>query len=308
MNPQRRIFLKSLGLTATALQVATTGGLANAGTSDRIKKTIPSSGESLAVIGMGSWKTFNVGSNRQLRERRVDVLRAFFEDGGGMIDSSPMYGSSEEVIGYCLGRIQRDKNVFAASKVWTNSHDEGVQQIANSRRLWNLSVMDLMQVHNLVSWEAHLQTLAEKKAAGEIRYIGITTSHGRRHGLVEKILGTQDVDFVQLTYNIQDRDVESRLLPLAAEHSVAVIANMPFDKGDLFARYADKPLPDWTTEFDCENWAQYFLKFVVSHPAISCAIPATSKVAHMRENMGAGSGRLPDETLRRKMIDYLATL
>ncbi|MCB1756539.1 MAG: aldo/keto reductase [Gammaproteobacteria bacterium] len=307
MYSGRRSFLKTLALTAAALSGGAANGVLSA-PSARIQRTIPVSGETLPVIGMGSWRTFNVGKNRQLRDQRVEVLRAFLDNGGGMIDSSPMYGSSEEVIGYCLSEIGGDKNVFAASKVWTGSPEQGRRQIADSQELWKLPVMDLMQVHNLLSWEAHLQTLREKKAAGEIRYIGVTTSHGRRHDLLEQILEREPIDFVQLTYNIRDRDAEQRLLPLAREKSVAVIANMPFDKGDLFDRYADKPLPDWAGEFDCRNWAQFFLKFVVSHPAISCAIPATSRVDHMQQNMGAGVGLFPDQALRKKMIDYLAAL
>ena len=225
-----------------------------------------------------------------------------------MIDSSPMYGSSEAVIGYGLRKTGAGDRVFSATKVWTPLIGDGEAQMADSRRLWGLDRFDLMQVHNLVGWEGHLETLAADKAAGKIRYIGITTSHGRRHGEFDRVMEDERVEAVQFTYNIVDREAERRLLPKAAERGQAVIINRPFQRGALFRRIGRNPLPEWAREIDCENWAQYFLKFIISHPAVTCAIPATSRVDHMRQNMGALTGRLPDTKLRARMVRHIETL
>jgi diketogulonate reductase-like aldo/keto reductase len=300
----RRAFLAGMG----ALGVA--GGIARARAADRpvLKKTIPGSGEQVPAVGMGSWITFNVGDDPSLRAARLEVLQAFFDQGGGVIDSSPMYGSSEEVIGFCLERISNKQALFAATKVWTFSRWLGVRQMKTSEQLWRVERFDLMQIHNLLDWEAHLATLLDWKAQGRVRYIGVTTSHGRRHRELQKVMAEQPLDFVQFTYNILDREAERHLLPLAAERGLAVIVNRPFRRGALFDRFERHPLPDWASEFDCANWAQYFLKFVVSHPAVTCAIPATSRVDHMLENMGAGYGRLPDAAMRQRMIRYVESL
>jgi diketogulonate reductase-like aldo/keto reductase len=271
-------------------------------------RPIPSTGERLPAIGMGSWLTFDVGADSWLRDGRANVLRAFFKLGGAVVDSSPMYGSSEYVIGYCLDRIGGAAPLFAATKVWTPGQVLGVRQMQHSRDLWGVQRFDLMQIHNLVDWEAHLETLLDWKAAGKIRYIGVTTSHGRRHGDLERILAEQPIDFVQFTYNVIDRAVERRLLPLAAERGLAVIINRPFRGGGLFDRFQDHPLPEWAAEFDAANWAQFFLKFIISHPIVACAIPATSQVDHMVENMGALRGRLPDPQMRSRMAEYVARL
>ncbi len=273
-----------------------------------LKKIIPATGEQVPVIGMGSWITFDVGKDEALRDERVKVLQTFFEMGGAMVDSSPMYGSSQEVIGYCLGRIPDTRSLFSATKVWTWLQSRGAGQMEESKRLWGVDRFDLMQIHNLLRWESHLETLLAHKAKGRIRYIGVTTSHGRRHDTMEKVMAEQPLDFVQFTYNILDRRAERRLLPLAAERDLAVIANRPFRRGDLFDYVARHPLPKWAGEFDCANWAQFFLKFIVSHPAVTCAIPATSRVDHMRENMGALHGRLPDQRMRDRMIRYVENL
>ncbi len=272
------------------------------------RKAIPSSGERLPVIGMGSWITFDVGADQTQRARRLEVLRTFFDQGGAVIDSSPMYGSSEEVIGYCLARLGNTEALFAATKVWTYVQALGRRQMENSERLWGTERFDLMQIHNLLDWEAHLETLLAWKAEGRVRYIGITTSHGRRHDQFEAVMRSQPIEFVQFTYNILDREAEARLLPLAAERGLAVIINRPFRRGVLFDLFQRHPLPDWAGEIDCANWAQFFLKFIVSHPAVTCAIPATSRVDHMRENMGALQGRLPDPAQRQRMIDYVESL
>ena len=275
-------------------------------TSPIITRVIPASGEMLPVIGMGSWQTFNVGSNKTDRARCVKILQTFFNRGGGMIDSSPMYGSSQEVIGHCLAQIKHHPGLFSATKVWIVGKSFGISQMESSQELWGEKRFDLMQIHNMLNWRTHLETLKEWKAAGRIRYIGITTSHGRRHAMLEKALLDEDFDFVQFTYNVIDREAEQRLLPLAAERGIAVIINRPFQRGALFDRVKDKPLPAWAAEFDCENWAQFFLKFIVSHPAVSCAIPATSQVVHMQENMGAAYGVLPNKAMRARMIRYFS--
>ena len=279
-----------------------------AGSGSILKRAIPATGEELPAIGMGSWQTFSVGGNRALRDHRVKVLRAFFELGGGMIDSSPMYSSSEEVIGYCLSRLGETPALFSATKVWTPLQELGVSQMAKSRDFWGTERFDLMQIHNLVNWEGHLETLLKDKEDGRTRYIGITTSHGRKHADFEKVMTTQPLEFVQFTYNILDRWAERRLLPLAAERGLAVIINRPFRRGALFRQFAGRPLPEWAGEIDCATWAQFFLKFIVSHPTVTCAIPATSRVDHMQENMGALRGRLPDREMRLRMIRYVEDL
>ena len=273
-----------------------------------ISKPIPSSGELLPVIGMGTWITFNVGASQRLRDKRTEVLERFFALGGGMIDSSPMYGSAQSVIGEGLRRLDYPNGLFSADKVWTHSTAEGLAQFNDMQQLWGLNKLDLVQIHNLVNWQPHLETLREFKKQGNIRYIGITTSHGSRHKVFEQILASEPLDFIQLTYNITNREAEQRLLPLAAEKGVAVIANRPLDGGNLFNTVQGQPLPAWAAEYGCQNWAQLFLKFIVSHPAVTCAIPATSQLEHMEENMGAGYGVLPDETGRIKMADYIAGL
>jgi diketogulonate reductase-like aldo/keto reductase len=271
-----------------------------------ITKPIPSSGEALPVIGLGTWITFNVGNDPGARAERAEVMRRFFEGGGRMIDSSPMYGSSQPVIGEGLARVQPGPRLFSAEKVWTAS--DAPRQIAESRRLWRVPRFDLLQVHNLLAWQEHLPLLFEMKRRGEVRYVGITTSEGRRHGDVEKIMRAQPLDFVQVSYNILDRQVEQRILPLARERGIAVIANRPFREGALVDAMQKHKLPPWAAEIDCVNWAQYLLKFIVSHPAVTCAIPATSSVEHVRENMGAARGRMPDEAMRRRMAEHAGTL
>jgi diketogulonate reductase-like aldo/keto reductase len=273
-----------------------------------LTKPIPSSGEAIPVVGLGSWITFNVGDDPVARDDRTGVMRAFFEAGGRLIDSSPMYGSAQPVIGHGLEKLGHPKPLFSADKVWTSAGDEGPEQIEASRNLWGIDRFDLVQVHNLLAWEAHLDTLFAMKEAGKLRYVGITTSHGRRHEEFEKIMTAHDLDFVQLTYNMADRDAEDRLLPLAREKGIAVIANRPFRQKELVYRFDGEPLPDFASEIGAKSWAQFLLKFVVSHPAITCAIPATTRVDHVRENMGVASAPLPDAALRRRMVAYIKSV
>lgn len=301
----RRSFLGLLAAAGAAipfvrLLAAGTGRLA-----DVVKKVIPSTGQRVPVIGMGTWITFNVGRDPEALRARTDVMRAFFAGGGGMIDSSPMYGSSEEVVGHGLSGLGATPGLFSATKVWTSSGPEGPRQIERSLELWGVDRFDLLQVHNLVAWEKHLDLLFELKRVGRLGHVGVTTSHGRRHGELEEIMHSRPIDFVQLTYNVVDREAENRLLPLAAERGIAVIANRPFRGGSLIDRIQRERLPDWASEIDCRNWAQFLLKFIVSHPAVTCAIPATTRVDHVRENMGAAQGRLPDADLRARMLAYV---
>jgi len=302
----RRAFLATM--TAMFGAASFLQSIGRSAVSPLLTRAIPKSGERLPVIGMGSSITFNVGNDRRARNSRTDVLRAFFDKGGGLIDSSPMYGSSEAVIGGGLGRLRPLSNIFSATKVWTWRAAAGPAQMEKSRRLWGIDSFDLLQIHNLVSWEAHLETLLAMKANKRIRYIGITTSHGRRHSEFIRIMETQPIDFVQFSYNIIDREAERRLLPMAAERDLAVIINRPFMRGALFDRFKKHPLPPWVGEFECTNWAQFFLKFIVSNPAVTCAIPATSRIDHMRENMGAARGRLPDQDMRARMLRYVSNL
>lgn len=276
--------------------------------SEQIRKTIFKSGEKLSVIGMGTSRTFDIAGDAELLTRLEQVSRTFFDMGGEMIDSSPMYGSSQQVIGQILSKLKHNKNLFAATKVWVEGRQEGIEQMEQSRELWGIKNFDLMQIHNLLDWQTHYETLQQMKAEGKIRYIGITTSHGRYHDQLKDILLTYDFDFVQLSYNIANRDAELQLLPIALANGISVIANRPYQRGALFQKVKDKPLPKWAQEFDCTSWGQYFLKYVISHPAITCTIPATTKVKHMKDNMLAGRGRLPTPRQRTQMLKYFESL
>lgn len=302
---KRRRFLSSL------LAIPLLPAAASLSASSRAQphlRTIPSSGERIPAIGMGTWRTFDVGSNAAALAARVTVLQTFLDHGGRLVDSSPMYGSAEAVIGYCLERVPGPERLFSATKVWTWGRRSGVNQMKRSERLWGVRRFDLMQIHNMLDWEDHLETLKAWKAEGRIRHIGITTSHGRRHDALEAALKREPFDFVQCTYNVIDREAEARLLPLAAERGTAVIVNRPFRGGDLFDHVQGKALPEWARDFDCANWAQFFLKFIISHPAVSCAIPATSRADHVAENTGALYGRLPGPALRRRMAALIRTI
>ena len=271
-------------------------------------KPIPSTGEMLPVVGLGTWITFNVGNDRAARDACADVMKAFFEAGGRMIDSSPMYGSSQPVVGHGLARLGLAARVFAADKVWTSSGARGPGQVEESRRHWNIARFDLLQVHNLLGWEEQLPMLFSMKQAGRLRYVGITTSEGRRHREIEDVMRRHPLDFVQVTYNLLDREVEQRILPLARERGIAVIANRPFREGALLRDLQRHRLPAWAAEVDCASWAQVALKFIVSHPALACAIPATSSVGHVRENMAAATGRMPDAALRQRIAAHVDAL
>ena len=307
----RRSLLKRLPALAPWLLGADLGAAppATAATPAAVAaRPIPSSGETLPLVGLGSWITFNVGQDRVARDACAEVMRAFFDAGGRLIDSSPMYGSSQAVIGHGLARIGAAPTLFAADKVWVSSGARGPGQIEASRQQWGVARFDLLQVHNLLGWEEHLATLFAMKAAGRLRHVGITTSEGRRHSEVEAIMRAQPIDFVQVSYNLLDREVEERILPLALERGIKVIANRPFREGTLLRALQRHPLPPWAAEIGCDGWAQVALKFIVSHAAVSCAIPATSSVAHVRQNMAAATGRMPDAALRRRMAAQVGAL
>jgi len=272
-----------------------------------LAKAIPSSGETIAAVGLGTWITFNVGNDTAARDASAEVMRAFFAAGGRMVDSSPMYASSQDVIGYGLKKLGMP-GVFAAEKVWTSGGARGQAQMEKSRRLWGVAKFELMQVHNLLDWETHLPALQAMKAEGKIRYVGITTSEGRRARDFENVMRTQKLDFAQLTYNPVDREAEARLLPLAQERGIAVIVNRPFQEGDLLRKLAKHKLPDFAAGIGCKSWAQLVLKFIVAHPAVTVAIPATTRVDHVRENMAAARGAMPDAGFRKRIADHIAAL
>lgn len=302
----RRLFLKSTG--AVSLLYALSPGCLAAAKSAVIKKTIPSTGERLSVIGLGTSRTFNVDSTNAAQSPLLDVMQAFFDNGGQLIDSSPMYGSAEAVTGALLGQVDNKQGVFTATKVWTDGRREGIDQMERSMQRMGVDRIDLMQIHNLRDWKTHIDTLVEWKAQGKIRYIGITTSHGRYHDELEQILQQLALDFVQFSYNILDREAEQRLLPIASERGIATLINRPYQRGGLFRKVRGKSLPEWASEFDCASWGQFFLKFIAAHPDVTCVIPATSKLKHMVDNMGAGFGRLPDESMRRRMIETMESI
>lgn len=271
---------------------------ASAGASALHMRRIPSTGEQLPVIGLGTWQTFDAGTGQAERAPLAEVLSAFSALGGRLIDSSPMYGRSEEVAGELSASLGLRDKLFIATKVWTQGRNAGIRQMEDSMRKLRARPIDLMQVHNLLDVQTHLATLRDWKKQGLVRYIGITHYTAGSHAEVARVLQSETVDFVQINYSAGEREAEQRLLPLAQERGVAVIANRPFAGGEVIRRMRDRPLPSWAAEIDCSSWAQILLKFVIGHPAITCAIPATSKLAHLQDNMRAGTGRLPDGKLR----------
>jgi diketogulonate reductase-like aldo/keto reductase len=305
-NLSRRQFIKTCGLLAAGMGLMPEAAFGE--TRKPITHAIPSSGERIPVVGMGTSRTFDAGSDPTMMTQLGQVLQAFFDNGGSVVDSSPMYGSAEMVVGKLLKTVPDRGNLFAATKVWTYGRQSGIDQMRKSMQLMGLGVMDLMQIHNLRDWKIHLPTLREWKAAGKIRYIGITTSHGRFHSELMQIMRTEELDFVQFSYNIGNRTVENSLLPLAADRGMATLINRPYQRGALFRQVKGKALPEWAGEFDCKSWGQFFLKYIVSHPAVTNVIPATSKVHHMVDNMGANFGRLPSASMRKRMERYFGNL
>lgn len=296
MHTDRRRFLAGAAGAAGAALMAARAADA------REVRQLASTGGEIPAVGLGSWITFNVGTDPVLLDQCAEVIAAFVAEGGGVIDSSPMYGSSQGTIGHGLARLGHPASVFSADKVWTGSVVEGPEQIAQSRAEWGVPAFDLLQVHNLVEWRGHLETLFAMKSAGALGAVGVTTSHGRRHGELERIMLHHPVDFVQLTYNVADREAEARLLPLARERGIAVIVNRPFRQGALTKRLEGAPLPGVAAELGATGWAQLILKFILAHPAVTVAIPATTRVDHVRENKAAARGPLPDAAARAEIL------
>ncbi|MDF0600177.1 aldo/keto reductase [Psychromarinibacter sp. C21-152] len=271
-------------------------------------RRVASTGKMIPAVGLGTWITFNVGRDPKLLDRSADVMRAFFDAGGRVIDSSPMYGSSQDTLGYGFEKLGRPEGLFAADKVWTSSSEEGPRQIEQSRTEWNVPRFSLVQVHNLRAWQAHLPMLLNKKANGEIDHVGITTSHGRRHQELLQIMREQPLDFVQITYNVLDREVEDEILPLAQERGIAVMVNRPFRRGALTRWLEGRPLPSFAAEIGTATWAQFLLKFILSHPAVTVAIPATTRPDHAQENVAAASGAMPGPDMRERMAKHVRSL
>jgi diketogulonate reductase-like aldo/keto reductase len=296
MDPRRRALLAVL-----AAGCAVRPSLAQ----ERIlTKPIPSTGEALPVIGVGTWQTFDVGSDTARRAQLLEVLQSMTRAGRGVVDSSPMYGTSESVAGELMAEARLHDKLFVATKVWTTGRDSGIRQMETSFKRLRVERMDLMQVHNLQDVATHTNTLREWKDRKRVRYIGITHYTSSAYPEVERLLKTDQYDFVQINYSLGERESERRLLPLAHERKIAVIANRPFTEGALFRRVKGKTLPPWAAELGIASWAQYFLKWIVSHPAVTCAIPGTGNPKHMADNLGAGLGKLPSAEQRKEMTAY----
>jgi diketogulonate reductase-like aldo/keto reductase len=274
-------------------------------TATMLKRKIPSSGELVPAIGLGTWQTFDAGNNAAGREPLKEVLKTLLDKGGSIVDSSPMYGSSEKVVGDLSTELNLNSKLFIATKVWTTGKDEGIAQMNRSFNFLQRKQLDLMQIHNLVDWQIHLKTLRDWKEQGRIRYLGITHYTESAYTTIENILKNNPVDFLQINYSMLSRTAEQRLFPLAKEKGIAVIINQPFEEGALFQRVKGKTLPAWTAEFDCNSWGQFFLKFILSQSAVTCVIPGTSKPHHMADNAGAGFGALPNENQRQQMLRFI---
>ena len=302
----RREAARLLGGTAAALCFSRKMANAQRPSDNPIMRTIPSSGEKLPVIGLGTWQTFDVDPAQSAP--LGEVLSTFVKLGGRVIDSSPMYGRAEQVIGHLLMKLKLRDSIFLATKVWTRGQQTGIDSMERSFARLQTKTIDLMQVHNLVDAETQLRTIREWKAQGRFRYLGVTHYEASAFAEVAKILAREKLDFVQINYSIMEREAEEKIFPLAQERGVAVIVNRPFSAGDLFSRVRGEPLPDFAAEFDCTSWAQFFLKWIVANPAVTCAIPATNSVQHLEDNMRAGIGKLPDGKTRQRMIEALAKL
>jgi len=306
----RREATRLLGVSAAGLCLPVGGshGQAKAESSAMLTREIPSSGEKVPVVGLGTWQAFDVDLTSDNRRQLRDVLSLFVKLGGRVIDTSPMYGRAEDVIGELTAALGIQDKIFLATKVWTRGKENGIKSMERSMALLRAKRIDLMQVHNLVDVQTQLATLREWKAQGRIRYLGVTHYEAGAFADVERIMRSEKLDFVQINYSLMEREAEERVLPLAQERGIAVIVNRPFGGGDLFYRTRLKPLPDWAVEFDCHSWAQFFLKWIVTNPAVTCAIPATNKPRHLEDNMEGGIGRLPDAKMRQRMVELASSL
>lgn len=272
------------------------------------RRILSSADELLPVVGLGTWIQFDVGTSETERQPLTEVLKRMAEHGGKVIDSSPMYGNSEEVVGDLTTAAGLADKFFYATKVWTTGEQEGIAQMQTSLRRMRRTAMDLMQIHNLVDWQTHLKTLKKWKEEGKIRYIGITHYTVASHEQLEKILKSERIDFVQFNYSIRVRNAENSLLKAAQDNNVSVIINEPFEKGSLFGVVKGKELPEWAADYDIKSWGQFFLKYILSNDAVTCAIPGTSNPVHLVDNMGAGYGKLPDDAGRKKMVELIDKL
>ena len=268
-------------------------------------RKIISSGKMLPVIGVGTWQSFDVGENPAERNPLKEVLKILIEHGGSVIDSSPMYGKSEKVVGELTAELEIKNKIFEATKVWTTGKEEGIDQMHTSMNLMGANPMDLMQIHNLVDWKIHLKTLQKWKEEGKIRNIGITHYHKGGYDEMEKIMKTEKIDFIQINYNLAVRDAAERILPLAKDKGIAILINRPYEGGALFRKMKGKEIPSWAKEFEAESWGQIFLKFILAHPAVNCVIPGTSKAKHMKDNVQAGFGKYPTQELQKRLIDLI---
>lgn len=269
---------------------------------DILKRPIPSTGEKLPAVGVGTWQTFDVGRSQQARDPLKEVLKILIDRGGRVVDSSPMYGRSEEVVGDLSAELNLHDQLFIATKVWTNGKEAGIRQMDESFRRMRRKKIELMQIHNLTDWQTHLKTLRTWKEEAKIKYLGLTHYSDSAHERLASIMSEERVDFIQINYNLLERNAEKKLLPFAREKNVAVIINQPFESGSLFRRAQGKQLPSWAKEFDCNSWAQFFLKYILSHPAVTCVIPGTGKPHHMLDNIGAAFGKLPSDKHRAEMV------
>jgi len=315
-NMTRRHATKLIGGASAGFLLP--AGRSHAESSVMLTRAIPSSGEKLPVIGLGTWNVFDVDLTPANEKELGEVLSLFVKLGGRVIDSSPMYGRAEEVVGALTSKLGlRDKfatanpssgGLFLATKVWTRGKQAGIESMERSMSRLQTKRIDLMQVHNLVDVETQLATMRDWKAQGRFRYIGITHYNASAFGQVEKVLRAEKLDFLQINYSVMERGAEDRILPLAQDRQVAVVINRPFGGGDLFSRVRSKPLPDWVAEFDCKSWAQFFLKWIVAHPAVTCAIPATNNPSHLEDDLQGGIGRLPDTKTRQRIVEFVASL
>ena len=273
--------------------------------SHMLRRPIPASGETIPVVGLGTWRVFDVGGSPSERGPLKDVLKSLVELGGRVVDSSPMYGAAESVVGDLAGELAITDKLFLATKVWTSGRDAGVAQMEQSVKRLRAQRLDLIQIHNLLDWRTHLRTLREWKAAGRIRYLGVTHYTASAYDELERVLRAEALDFVQVNYSLGEREAERRILPLARDRGVAVLANRPFAEGGLFQRVRAQAVPSWAAEFDCDSWAQFFLKWILAHPAVTCAIPGTSRPQHLVDNLKAGVGKLPDAAARDRMAEHI---
>ena len=301
---QRRTFIKTSIASVAAVSIPAN----SEETPGMHERVIPSTGELIPVIGLGTWQAFDAGLDKAQRAKLQQVLQLYYAGGGRVVDSSPMYGSSESVVGDLATKLGISDDLFMATKVWTHGKQQGIRQMQRSIDRMQTKQMDLMQVHNLVDADVQLQTLAEWKKSNKIRYLGVTHYHSGGYAGLKQLMLDYELDFIQINYSILERRAEVELLPLAKEKGIAVLINRPYETGDLFSKVRGRSLPEWAGEFDCNSWGQFFLKFILSNDAVSCVIPGTSKTHHMQDNLQAGLGRLPNQKQRAAMTALMENI